>query len=250
MPTVCVTYIHAQEDAFLTRSLASMASYDWILRFVVLHTDRNAPRRWDEARRTLHVYENFGRGFDCQPEEGGLDEVSARNRSLELAEQQGTDWTMICDADEFYMPAAYTAILQAVARRQVAIWYPCFHFCSLTEYLWDENCYRNVLGMTGLMDPHVRAFRTDRRFRYRGHDNRDWLAQLPNRTLHCGLQVPHNTASAAVAPAEQVMHVHTRHMFRDKRNKDTVRTTPKRIAAGLVMPEAIREAWLAEQVSE
>jgi hypothetical protein len=245
--SICLAYIHhPKDDEFLDRSLEVMTQQTWVNRIVVLHTAEQQVSWQTRSKLITHVYRDFGQGFDKQPEDGGFHELAARNEMLTWARASECDWILICDSDEIYLPMTKDHITEADMKRKSVVWFPCYHFCSPTQYLWWPNTVRKISGVA-MHDPHPRAIRATAKIRYELNRNNHLRGELPNRTMHCHLQ---NTIRKRQYWAKQgVCHVHTRHMFDPKRPdaKWFENQKPRSFDSGL--PDTITKAF-TEQDNE
>lgn len=233
-PSVCVVYVHADEPEFLSRSLQIMQSYAWVSSIVVLDTGRSKPVL---PENIIHPAEVFGYGFEEQPEHGGFHEVAARNRSLDIALKTGCDWLLLCDADEFFMESMFAEITAADRAGKDVVWLSCYHHTAPNRCIWESGEIRQVFGSgPRLYDPHPRAIRASRRWRY--IVNQSYGVGLRNRTKHCHLN---HHAGRQVHRADGHLHVHTRHMFYPKRPSDLSKYATRHIADAL--PDIILSTW-------
>lgn len=248
IPTVCLVYLHADEPQFLVRSRIIMKTHPWVTKIVTLNTRERNPiaEGVDDEQRSYSFSGKFGYGFDKQPEDGGFDEIRARNHALDLAEKMGCTWTLICDCDEFFTDETYSDICDAHHQGKAVVWFSCYHFRDPSKYLWCPDYLKTVLHSKEMHDPHPRAFRTAARLRYVLNPADAYRSKLRNRTQHCQLQ---STAGRKAHFVYGLRHVHTKHMFDPKRpsqeelNKETWWT-----ATGFQMPDVMVQAWDKQEI--
>jgi hypothetical protein len=245
-PTVCLAYLCGQDQDFLARSLAVMEPYVWIEHIITLHTEGSKPPQ--RQGKQQHLYEEFGSGFERQPEDGGFHEINARNRLLELAAASGCQWVLLCDPDEFFLPATFGELRQAHHCGKGAVWFSCYHFRDPQRYLWWPTLVRKVAGsVQPLHDPHPRALRLDLEWQYSPHPSEDTLSRFRNRTQHCRvLPSPAHLSHHAY----DLLHVHTRHMFHPKRPPEAALDARENRAAGVELPDVILQHWRRQQTTD
>src|SRR4029079_792814 len=213
-PAVCLCYIEANEPDALERSISTMTKYPWVTKVVVLHTDCDRLPR--QLGKVEHVYQNYGSGFDRQPENGGFDEIDARNHALRLGRETGCDWLLVVDADEFFLPCTIDPIAHAHRSNKAAVCFECWHFITPTQYLFFENTMRPASKHTPAMhDPHIRAIRGSASIWFEQNPNRTFRDELANDTMHC---TPTRMPTQAVLYAPGMFHIHTHHAYGEKRS--------------------------------
>jgi len=197
-PTVCVGYIHSNEEPILQTSLKIMREYDWVSRIVVLDTDRTDHEKVVD-HKTHRFAADFGTGIAKPVEQGGLNQIAARRRLLQLCRETGCDWILVVDADEYFTYATYRAIRHAhdasprVCRMRVA----CHHFldpwswCNLRPDLSLRLITRCIRADAGACD----------------YKHNPKLARA-NQTQHCYL-----SGGEAFVEHTAILHVHTRYLY-------------------------------------
>lgn len=237
-----------RHDAFLDRMLATHLNYDWIWRIALLNSRGGT---FDISHpKLLHFSRDFGHGFTAQPEDGGFDEVAARNFLLDaVADIDGT-CTILCDSDDVYHPDTVRVIELMARNNSLAGMIECWHFTSPNQYLFFPNSlFRYRDSSPRLHDPHIRILRHGCGIRWQLNPNTTLRDTWPNRTMHC---TPQLGSWPTLLRIPGLFHLHTHHMFEPKRTayvtshkKDwklrTIRNSP--------FPANIVEAYEAQQLS-
>jgi hypothetical protein len=253
-PTVCLCYVESKEPEALKRSLDTMTKYPWVKEVFVLHADQDRLPR--QEGRINHVYQDYGSGFDKQPEDGGFDEVAAKNHVLRLGRSGNCDWLLIVDADEFFLPCTINQIAIAHREQLETAFFEHWHFCSPTQYLFARHATRRFRkNGVAMHDPHMRAIRAKSECWYELNANVEVRNTWPNRTIHC---TPVNPGWHTVHEAPGLYHIHTRHMFGEKRQQFLNRTgdddfSVRTIPAGIeIFPKCYLDAYepLVDEVAD
>lgn len=222
-----------------------MSSMDWVSKIVVLQTDGGCDYLPQLSHpKVRHISEDFGKGLDKQPEDGGFNEVAARNRLTQAAKESGCRWLLTCDADEFFMPGTEVALGEAEASDKLAVWFSCYHFRNPRQHLWLPGMVRDVrpLGIK-MHDPHLRAMRLDQQWFWVMND-RVRQTGYGNRTAHC---YPSAVPWRQAVGVNELLHIHTRQMFDPKRLQAEILDKLDHREADLTMPAAIVNAWSEQE---
>jgi hypothetical protein len=187
-----------------------MEKYDWVNEILLIGT----AGVWDNRLRgkIVTVTREFGEGFDRNPERGGFDELAARNYTLQLAYTDNYDWTLLLDADEFFLPETYDDLRRASDDGMQGIFFECYHAKTLDTFVWDPASLVNIKDKK-MHDPHLRAVHRDLAAWYRLQPEnlrREWT----NRTLHCYIETAKvwHKLTTVLGPR----HVHLKHLLPPK----------------------------------
>jgi hypothetical protein len=211
---ICVWYIVANEPEYLNPSIEIMSSYDWVDYIIVVHT--NTLDKIDDHfkcignEKTISYAKDFGYSFEISINQGGFNEVDARNKAIELADCLKCDWLVQCDADEFYTYNTIDIIRKADKEGFDSINIDCVHPISATRAYFPKENPR---------DAHRRIWRSGRGIKY--DYNPDILKRsaagekgLENKSLHC---IP--VGFKKMMEAEGSYHIHCHHLFGAKKAK-------------------------------
>jgi glycosyltransferase involved in cell wall biosynthesis len=239
-PSVCVWYIVNDEYEALELSLKVMAEMSFVKHICVVDTGDTGvektkerasnmlkfmPKGWPTIHReypdkiSLALQPHFGTGFEKSIEEGGFDEVAGRNWAINYAEQQGCEWLLQCDADEFYNEEnLYASLVAAEAKKANAIRYSCYSIFNSETAINDPACYQ-FCGNDIMHDPHVRAWKTNAQVRFVRNPNPLLLAGQKNKSLHCVPAIAENIYNET-----NIVHIHAHDIFPYKRREWAIPT--------------------------
>ena len=208
MKKIRLWYITANEFSHINRSIKVMAEYDWIDSIVILHTDSNEPKYGGKLaeispKKIKEYWTDFGNGFDKSIEDGGFDEIGARNMALYLCKQDGfKGWVLYCDSDEYYTYDTIKAFQMAEQGNYDSINFRCFH-------LNDKLTYR--VNPRNIYDRHVRAWILNDDIKFAPHDSEEFMRQFKNKTLHC-----RRIGCKKTLTTDLKYHIHTKFLYKDK----------------------------------
>lgn len=257
-PSLCLSYIFPDDQYngfYLPLSLELNRRHPWVDSVSVLVTNRPGCGSYEVDGVQFHCG-GFGYGHDRQPENGGIDAVAARNRQLELAEGTHCDWTLICDADEWFEDGVGD-FLREIDRRSscVAGWLGLHHLVSDSQQLHNKSHpTRSVAGIeAAVFDPHIRLIRNNRGIKYALHRSRVFRNGNPNRTSHCGLNVNRDDPDRH-GVTEDRLHFHMRYLLGPKCDKNyATAELPAdwtRSPIDVSLPAAVMEAWLETRAAD
>ena len=221
MTSVTLVCCHAHQPDYLARLIQVHEQYPWVASILALDTSQKLP--FERRGKTLFGGLDYGYGFDRQPEQGGYDEIAARESALKIARGETGQWSLIADADELYHPQFDLVLAAAERQAAAAIRVECWPVVSATNYVYYPNTVFEVDGER-LHDPHVRALTKLWCCQYQ-RSPQHW--RYANRTQHCR---PERIARTLSAPG--FYHFHAKaHAF-----------TPDQLRK---LPEALPEAWFS-----
>lgn len=228
-----------------------MKDYDWVTQISILISNGEG-RDGVNGGKIRQDYKNFGYGHDKQPENGGIDAVSARNYQLACAMQGDCDWVLLCDTDEWFDYSLIYAIEEEHASVRNVAWLEQFHMVSPTAHIHKSNHPRtNVMGMrVSMFDPHARVVRNGSGVQFVPNIDVEFRNNQPNRTSHCVLDENDAFRNGFV---EGRYHYHMRYLLDPKRGNDYAVTAPPAGLArsplgGVTLPEPILTTWREQQV--
>lgn len=210
-------------DELLRESVAKLTNYSWVSRIIILQTTCRIPQS-SVGQKTELVGADLGYGFDRQPEDGGFDELTARNTQLQLLHLTWLPWLGLIDADELFTEETGELLAQADRASKSKIVFECYHMLQTGRKIWPEQ--QTVFGGKVINDPHCRIFKN------RKEPETFQLAppQIAgaNRTQHCQLAGVQSSQCLVVTGP---YHLH----FPDRKHVFT-RSEPAEAEAG--QPEA------------
>ncbi len=243
-------YITANEYELLTLSVKTMAALDWVTSIVILHTDLKQPAYYANLENTLwkvkEFWQSFGSGFDKPVEQGGFDEIAARNRAIELAEAAGSDWIIQCDSDEFYTADANSGLVEATEKNKQAVRWSCWHLFNPTYSIFDPASIHYYDGQL-FHDPHIRAWKPELRLRYQANPNTDFLSNFINKSMHCVNLLP----EWQTLNQPGIFHLHIHDLIGNKRRfANFPKTAAEAKHIDIILPGPYLEAWKLEPKTE
>ena len=206
--------VSTEEYELLEYTSKNLVQHPVLLSFVVIVTGLKRPGNFGSlselSTKYVEIHRPFGDGYDLSEDEGGYDQISARNFGLEVARETGGDYLLQFDADDFYDEALFD-FMESMPAATSALALSCI---TLTE----EGCWKQGLKKTRklannhvLVDPHIRCFRSSLNVRYERSVKADTLT---NKSRHCHFSLP--IESSIVAIQDYFLHFHL-HVLLGKR---------------------------------
>ena len=175
------------EYSLLHYTMRNLLEHDAIRIALIVHTGTRRPHNYGTlASRFAKVHElhrNFGDGYSRSLGNGGYDQLSARNYSLQLIENCGVEWLLQFDADDYYDPDLIS-ICARLDERYDAVSCSCLTLTSETHY-WYEPGLEKAIGGKRLLDPHTRIWRSSLKKRFELCPIAS--KRYENITRHCGV---------------------------------------------------------------
>ena len=128
------------EYKLLRHTMVPLLAHPAVTAAVVVHTGTLSPANAGSLAAAFHkvreIHRDFGQGFHKSIEEGGYDQLAARNFAIEQIEATGVEWLLQFDADE-YFDASVISTVSVLDNRYDAVC--CSHYTLLSETeLWHE----------------------------------------------------------------------------------------------------------------
>lgn len=180
------TIVLAEEYDLLQYTLSEAISSQFVKDIVILHTGPNLPANaysLEKSYSKIHEFhKSYGQGFTLPVDEGGFDQINARNHILQLAETYPAEWLMQVDADDFYLQHIFEQITTTSAEFD-SISCSCINLINENRY-WNK---REIMTESGfkIIDPHIRIWKKHlkKRFKLCEHSAKTNI----NATMHCGV---------------------------------------------------------------
>ncbi|CAI0846062.1 hypothetical protein [Serratia quinivorans] len=192
---------------------------DYVSNIVVLITD-GAQSDIKKITEKITVYtENFGAGYSISIENGGYNQISARNFLIEKLENTESEWLMMHDADDLYDLDFYRFISEECMNFDAVT---CSCFSLRWAYGGEIELSVPILKSIHLMnghkfhDPHTRVWKKALNLRYEkssGIEN-----HFSNHSRHCGVIFPFDFK---VACTDSAYHFHL-HALLNKRHSGKI----------------------------
>ena len=174
------TIVSEQDYPLLEFTLTDALSSEAVSHIIILSTGPSKPVKFgryaSRHEKVREFYQYFGNGFDLPVEQGGFNQIAARNHALSLAEKTTASWLMQIDADDYYLPEFFQQIV-TLDKDFDAILCSSVNLLSENEY-WNKN-------QGEFTNPHIRVWRTSLAKRFKICDISS-CNQL-NFTGHCGV---------------------------------------------------------------
>lgn len=201
--------LSSDEYSYLPYTLANAVANPAVRRIVIVVTGPSEPIEFGRlsaiSGKFHEVFRPFGHGYDRSVDDGGYDQVSARNFALELVESSDVEWLMQYDADDYYHEGIF-GILGEIEAPHDYVTCPCYTVTSLEGYWYTEALMRSFDGIM-LLNPHTRIWRRDLKLRYQISPRA--IATQINHTRHCGVVFPPKSRSlAAILNEPYHFHLH------------------------------------------
>lgn len=179
--------VSQQEYPLLAYTMKGLIEHAAVRFALIVHTGAQQPSCTGMltalSSKVWEVHRDFGQGYLRSLEQGGYDQISARNYALQLMENSGVDWLLQFDADDFYDPE-FLSIVAGLDERYDAVHCPCYTLTSATDY-WYEPILERTVGGIRLLNPHIRAWRLSLKKRFEPCLNS--IKRYRNITRHCGV---------------------------------------------------------------
>ncbi|WP_411755121.1 hypothetical protein [Serratia sp. (in: enterobacteria)] len=182
--TVC-----SNELAISLATLGEASRSSSVSKIIILLTDSLFESTYQLSNKITLCMRNFGKGYDTSIEEGGYDQVSARNYTLDFLDTEDIDWVMMHDADDIYDPDFYDFILETHSYND-AVTCSCFTFRDINTLCVPQ---RKELAFNGSIfhDPHTRIWKKSLNLRY--EKSKGVEGYFVNHSRHCGVVFPETT---------------------------------------------------------
>jgi hypothetical protein len=153
-------------------------------------------------RKVDEHYMDFGHGYDLSIEDGGYDQVAARNYAIESINQHDIEWIVQNDADNIFEDNVYSALSNCGNHSA----YICHHVTLLpdSKYWFKPKLNKERFGEY-ILDPHLFCWKRELNLRYGYCPNAVKL--YTNASRHCGLIMPKNL-SIFVDTKSYIFHLH------------------------------------------
>ncbi len=178
----------SQELAIALITLTHAAKSEYVKYIVIVLTDSLFSTESRLAEKIILYGRNFGKGFEEDFNNGGYDQISARNFALDcLYKQGGIDWVMQHDADDLYMAGLYEFAVKNTEKYE-ALTCSCFSLKNIDtvgaspmkKYIFQDDKI--------LFDPHTRIWKKSLGLVF--EKSQEIEQRFLNHSRHCGVSFP------------------------------------------------------------
>ncbi|MFK8260625.1 hypothetical protein ACFL9S_22915 [Erwinia sp. AnSW2-5] len=198
--------------ALATLTYAGISEYVSNISILITDGIPDKPRKLSE-KITLYS-QNFGSGYSVSLEDGGYDQIAARNFLLDILAETDVDWLMMHDADDIYLLDYYDFISDKCMASD-AVTCSCFTVRSGPEICIPQEKKRYIQGKA-LHDPHTRIWKRNLNLRYKKSEGIE--KYFANHSRHCGVIFP---GEINISCTEGVYHFHL-HALLNKRHSEKI----------------------------
>lgn len=220
--------VRSKEFDLALSALNYAALSEHVFSIAILITDA-APEKPRKLSKKITLYRyDYGSGYSISIENGGYDQIAARNFLLEKLSETDVDWLMLHDADDIYLHDYYDFISSECVSAD-AVTCSCFSLRPGPEICIPQEKKRHIQGKI-LYDPHTRIWRKNLNLRY---DKSDGVEKhYKNHSRHCGVIFPENIN---VISTDGLYHFHL-HALLNKRHSEKISTYSHQC---ILLPESI-----------
>ncbi|WP_404680840.1 hypothetical protein [Raoultella terrigena] len=212
--------------ALAALNYAALSEYVFNIAILITDIDPDKPRKLSN-KITLYSYD-FGSGYSVSVENGGYDQIAARNFLLEKLSDTDVDWLMMHDADDIYLHDYYCFVSNECMTAD-AVTCSCFSLRPGPEICIPQEKGRYIRGKT-LYDPHTRIWKRNLNLRY---DKSEGVEKyFANYSRHCGVMFPEGIN---IISTDGVYHFHL-HALLNKRHSEKISAYSRQC---ILLPESI-----------
>jgi hypothetical protein len=213
-----------EEYPLIEHTLTRTAASPHVQQAIIVATGNTKPANFGRYETSnpkfREFHKNFGEGFDRAIDDGGYDQVAARNFALDRVEETDAGWAVQIDADEIYEPIIFR-MLQDVPDDISAVTGSYYTLLSESTY-WFEPRKQRMFKSGLVYDPHTSFWRMSLGLRYERSPNVE--EKFVNFSRHCGVRfnrIPDVKIAAVTQP--YYFHLHCllgkRHTSRMSQNE-------------------------------
>jgi len=213
MTTVTLWYTVGKNCVDIVKpSLEIMSAYESIKDILILHTYSNSKLGNELTsicpEKITEYWKYFGDGYEKSLDQGGYDQVEARNYILHIAENTQNEWLAHLDADEFFTSLVFEELRSASFDKKL-LTCSCYNFYSLYEAEIKSHKEHYVNGKY-LLNPRDRIWRRGLK---KKHISFNALpGYIKNKSRHCGVDFS-DISKSEVIIVEGISLVHTHHLL-------------------------------------
>ena len=175
------------EYSLLHYTMRNLLEHDALHVALIVHTGTRRPHNYgalaSRFSKVQEIHHDFGESYSRSLGEGGYDQLSARNYSLQMIESAGVEWLLQFDADDYYDPEL-VSIVARLDESYDAVICPCYTLTSESRHWYEPRLEKTVRGKR-VLDPHTRICRSSLKKRFELCPNASKLYN--NITRHCGV---------------------------------------------------------------
>ena len=213
--------VSSTEYDLLRLTLKPMLNNNHIEKILIVVTGPSKPNSFGYlsglSSKVIEEYKYFGYGYGRSVEDGGYNQIDARNYALKKICSHDLNWVLQFDADDFYTSSFFNYI-SSVGEDKNYICCACYTLNSINTFWYKEKIDRSHNGRM-LLNPHIRMWRKNIGLSYSECDNAN--AVFTNRTRHCNVDFP-MMRDREIEFICNPMHFHLHNILRKKHHKSRV----------------------------
>lgn len=179
--------VNCTELAIALATLCHSEKSEYVKCIVIIVTD--SPYLINLRSNNTYIISNYyGKGFDISIENGGYDQIAARNFALDFLDGfSDVEWVMQHDADDLYSLECYSYIVNQCMKYD-ALAYSCFTFKKGKTLCYPTNKIQYLKDGGVLYNPHIRVWKKEFGLRYEKSIGIE--KHFDNISRHCGVNFP------------------------------------------------------------
>lgn len=180
------TTVSSNQLSLALATLGYAASSEYVSDIIILVTGKKGEKPKKLSDKITLYCGDFGSGYDHSLEDGGYNQIAARNYLLDRFENTEAEWLLMHDADDLYDTRLYDFIATQCFFAD-AVTCPCFTLKGKSELSVPGDRKVKILGEV-IHDPHTRIWRKSLCLRYQKSPGIEQY--FANSSRHCGVLFP------------------------------------------------------------
>lgn len=200
-----IWYVVANDEYELVKcSVLTHLTYQWVGSIILVYSSHSQPPQIGELAahndRVFEYWQSFGEGYDKIVDEGGFNQIKAREFAISLAKQKKCNWMIHCDADEFYLKELGDVLESSDAD---IIKTSVYHLVTPQTFWIQTNQIKYTKNNKILFSPRLRIWKSNLNPKILPDNRKSTI----NNTSHCYTSFDHLT-SVKIKSIPGVYHIH------------------------------------------